>query len=211
MLFTGELCGLWNWARNRRCTPDQRRRGPGSETLSTSPEKSLTQLPHKVREATGDFRSNWSQWRRDVRANPSILLQSLPVRLAFWMLVAVAFFFVVTRIMTALAPDASAGREEATSVATIYVACSNPDCGRSQVANPRVDFKEWPMTCAACGKATVYRASMCRKCRNWIAAVPGHSPDCVPCRRAADAKRPATKPARKESDDPDDVEDGWGG
>jgi predicted RNA-binding Zn-ribbon protein involved in translation (DUF1610 family) len=179
--------------------------------LSTLPQDSLTQLPHKMREAAGDFRSNWSQWRRDVRANPSILFQSLPVRLAFWLVVAVAFFFCVTRIMKALTPDASAGREAATSVATVYVACANPDCGKSQIANPRVDFKAWPMTCAACGKATVYRATVCKKCRNWIAMVPGQPPDCPHCRRAAAAKRPATKPARKESDDPDDREDGWGG
>jgi hypothetical protein len=179
--------------------------------MSTTPQDSLTQLPHKVREAAGDFRSNWAQWRRDVAANPAILFQSLPVRIGFWLLVAVAFYFAVSRIMNALSPSASAGREEPTHVATIYVACAKPDCGRSKLANPTMDFKDWPMKCDFCGGSSAYRATQCGKCREWNALVPGRALDCAHCRRAAEATKPATRPAGKQPEDPDDREDGWGG
>lgn len=179
--------------------------------VNTTPQDSISQLPHKVRQAADDLPANWSQWRRDVRANPSIIFQSLTVRIGFWLLVAVGFYFAVSRAMLAMTPDPNAGRIEATKVATIYVACAKPECARSRLANPPVNFKDWPMKCENCGGQTVYRATQCVKCRNWIAQTPGGKVDCPHCRRAAEIRKPPPKPTRKEATDPDDREDGWGG
>ncbi|MBI5863502.1 MAG: hypothetical protein HZB38_03115 [Planctomycetes bacterium] len=162
----------------------------------------------RFREARANWRADFRQWRADVRENPALIFRSLGVRLLLWAALGIVMFYVVSRVFINLAPSATEGRLARTRLATLYVACTNPDCLHGATTEQTLDFKAWPLTCEQCGKQTAYRATLCPKCRNWFAAAPGGPSDCPLCKRKS-TTQPTSKPARKRSDDPDDREDGW--
>ncbi|MBN2446821.1 MAG: hypothetical protein JXO22_08850, partial [Phycisphaerae bacterium] len=107
----------------------------------------------------------------------------------------------------ALTADYRTNSEPPTAMATIHVACTNPDCLADYVTQVPMDFKAWPMKCRQCGQQTVYRAALCHKCRQWYAVRPGQPRECPHCARPPE---PAAAPAdTKPEEHTDDDEDGW--
>lgn len=168
----------------------------------------MSDLSSRVKEATTDFRSDWAQWRSDVRQNPALLFQSLPVRIALWLLVAFALYLIVSWIVVGANNQGAVVIEEATPTATLYVACTNSDCLRSATVTQPRDFREWPLRCEHCGQMSLYRASLCKSCRDWFAVAPGALLECQLCKRKT-VKPAVSQPARKVPQDRDDREDGW--
>lgn len=188
--------------------------------MSQDSPSSLKNVVDRAREVREEFKSNYAQWTADARENPAVIWQAWPVRVGFWLLIVIAVLVAVSVIVGGAGAWTGGGqREEATRLATLYVACTDSGCLKSATVNAERNFKEWPMVCEACGKKAVYRARACPKCKEWIAFAPlppgsagasGASESCPHCAKKAAAK--AAKPKKAAASgpaDPDDREDGW--
>lgn len=162
----------------------------------------------RVKEAATDFRSDWSQWRSDVLRNPALLFQSLPVRITIWLLGAFALYMIISWVVVGANRQGVVVVEQATPTATLYVACTNSECLKSATVTQSRNFKEWPLKCENCGKLSLYRATLCKACREWFSAAPGGPAECLLCKRKA-IKATVSQPVKKLSEDRDDREDGW--
>lgn len=194
MLY-GRTADAWNCA--------GRTHGYRSGELTFMPD-----LSSRVKEATTDFRSDWAQWRSDVRRNPGLLFQSLPVRVAFWLLGACVLYFVISWVIVGANRQGAVVVEQATPTATLYVACTNPDCLKAATVTQPRNFKEWPLKCEHCGQMSMHRATLCKSCREWFATSPGGPVECLLCKRNT-KKAAASQPTRKVPENRDDREDGW--
>lgn len=168
----------------------------------------LTDLPHAVREYLVELPVAWRRWREDLSNDHTLFWRTPAVRIALWILLGVALLIGLRSLISFFAP-AGAGRDftAATPTATLYVACTNPQCLHTEAVQRPMDFKDWPLTCTACGVESVYRASLCDRCRNWYAVAPG-KPDLCPACAARDAKAaPVVEQVGPKN--PDDEEDDW--
>lgn len=169
---------------------------------------SAADLPHRVRQFLADAPAAWSRWRRDLAANPALLWRTPAARLAAWVVLGAAIIILARVGVAVLSPGASGSAfVEPTRTATLYVACTNPECLRSAIVQQPMNFDGWPLTCAACGAPSVYRARLCPTCRSWYATIPGKPPICPAC--AAASARPPPDAQTKRPTDPDDEEDDW--
>lgn len=167
----------------------------------------LANLPHRVRAQTTDFKANLRQWRADLRENPRLLWRTAAVRICFWLILGLCAFLLVRAVTTSLFPTGQARPEPPTPLATLYVACTNPDCYNSYTDRQPMSFDAWPLTCRKCGRQTVYRAKPCRICRRWYATPPGMPDECHFC-VAREPEEPP-EPPQPGPIDLDDREDGW--
>lgn len=165
-------------------------------------------LGHHLRERLSDLRANWQQFRKDLREDPSVLWRTQTTRILLYVLLGAAVLFLARFLLSALAPPpvGAGGGEQATRLATLYVACVDPACLKPDVSRLPMDFKAWPIACVHCGKEAAYRAILCSKCRAWFATAPEAPPECPHCARAAP---PASRAVTSRPADVDDAEDGW--
>jgi hypothetical protein len=168
----------------------------------------LANLPHRLRERAAKLRGNLRQWSADVREDPGLLWRTPAIRVAFWLGVGLVAFFAARFAANAILPaDADAEFKQPTQLATLYVACINPECRESYTTRQPMNFSAWPLTCRKCGRATVYRATLCPTCHHWFATVPGREHNCPFCRTPEPDEPESMPPANPI--DPDDAEDGW--
>lgn len=167
----------------------------------------LSDLPHRLRERVADLQSDLRRWRADLREDPSLLWRTTAVRVLLWLTVGVCALVGVWYLTTGLLPAGERGEpEQATHLATLYVACTNPFCYTSYITRQPMDFDGWPLACRECGQRTVYRAKLCPTCHRWYATVPGAPNQCPFCAvpQTDEPERPEPLPS-----DPDDAEDPW--
>ncbi|MGE0480212.1 MAG: hypothetical protein AB7Q17_07045 [Phycisphaerae bacterium] len=164
-------------------------------------------LTDRLRRRARDARDAAGELIVDLRAEPWAPLRSPVVRLALFAIAAVIIVVVARSCLPAIGSGSEPRGETATIVATIHVACTNPDCHASYVAHPNIDFKAWPMVCEKCATPGVYRAKLCPTCRSWFATAPGANDACPACAARNAATQAATQPARPRTGD--DAEDGW--
>lgn len=168
---------------------------------------SAADLPHQAREAVLGFRERYRAWQLEVKDDPTLLWRTPAIRITFYLILGIAILF-AARWATHTLVDAGASVDPAKKKATLFVACTNPECLKSGNSSVAMDFKEWPLKCDTCGQPTVYRATLCKVCRNWYAIAPAGTDGCPFCRKKAAAAKPTTKPKAKAANG-DDAEDGW--
>ncbi len=164
---------------------------------------SLADLPHRFRDSTSDWRSRLRTWRSDVQADPSLLWRTPAIRITLWILFGGLLYWSVASGVSTISGgfDGDAQRER---TATLFVACTEPACLHAATVTRPISFREWPLTCQRCGKASVQRGKPCGDCRRWFAPADAACPHCA---AAAKLRKPIEKPRR--STDPDDAEDDW--
>ncbi len=168
----------------------------------------LSDLPHQVREQLEALPERVQNWRAALRDDPGALLRSPVTRYAGLFLLLLAAGGTLVWLSNAFTPGLGPGQsEEATPTATLFVACTNPDCLADAVVRQPRDFSGWPLTCEKCRQPTVYRARRCPACGGWFAVAPGQAADCPLCARAARARQSA--PSGPKPDKPQDPEDWW--
>lgn len=178
--------------------------------MSTPRPPRLAELPHRVRTFFIEFPENWAHFREQFQENPAILWQNPVSRIAAIVVLAALFLGGVSQLSGSLVPATPGGSSEApTDVATLYVACINPECLTSYRTQQPMDFDDWPLTCRQCGAATVYRARSCPDCRKWVANPPGVPPTCPHCVAAKAATTPTDTPDTGPRRTADDDEDPW--
>jgi len=163
----------------------------------------LGHLSDRLRERKEDFSSNFSQWKADVREDPSLLWRTPAIRWSLIVLLAIGAVVTSIYVTQSLTPAAGEGWEAATRTATIYVACTDPACRRSHAAQVPMSFRDWPMKCDFCGGERVYRATLCPRCRGWFATAPGESTECPLCAAAAPTAETPTAATRPVDPDED--------
>lgn len=170
---------------------------------------SFADLPNRVREGLAGLPARWREWREGFRADPAILWRTPVLRVAALVALLLAAGLTLRWAIGLLAPG---GRgqvfEQPTPWATLYVACTHPDCRAAYTTQQPMDFKAWPLKCERCGRPTVYRATRCPACRQWFASVPGAPATCPRCAEKTAAPQPAELP-RRPSATGDDSEDPW--
>ncbi len=168
----------------------------------------LSDLPHRIREQLQTLPELAHDWHARLRSDPGAVLRSPLLRLAGLLLLLIAAGGSLAWLAGAFTPAIDPGRiEAATPTATLFVACTNPDCLADAVVKQPRDFSAWPLPCQKCGRPTVYRARQCPTCGGWFAAAPGQVPVCSLCARAARARE--SRPADAKPDKPPDAEDWW--
>lgn len=172
---------------------------------------SLANLPHRIRAGLANWPAGYRQWREDLRQDPALLWQTPAVRIVLWIVLGI---ILVSGLYWAIATFTPSGTDslfvEPTPLATLYVACTNPDCRAHYNTKQPMDFDSWPLKCEQCGSESVYRAKLCSVCRRWFATAPGQPTGCPFCATRHKAEQ---TPETIDSDKPtniDDEEDPWG-
>lgn len=154
------------------------------------------------------WKANLRAWREDIKTDPAAIWNPQPVRIALWVTLGIILLIAARWASTALLPRGDAGKTEApTTLATLYLACAEHACRHSFTARVERDQVNWPLLCEKCGGKSAWRATLCKKCRNWWAKAPGSAPGCPYCEERAlqEAKAHPEKPAasrpRGEDDD----------
>ncbi len=172
-------------------------------------QRALSELPHRVRDEVQHLPDRLRDLREGFRKDPSVFLSSRLVRLGLVLLLAVLAIFVVNWFIGGLTPSTGAGRfEEPTPWATLYVACTNPDCLAHSNMQVTMDFDQWPLTCEKCEQQTVYRATRCAVCRDWYAQQAGQADECPHCEVRAHQRAAEQTPDRPQQTG-DDAQDPW--
>lgn len=171
-----------------------------------APRSPLAELPHRCRQWLAACPQRWHAWRADLREDPTLLWRTPVIRLGGLVLAGVVLLAVIQGLVGAFTPAGTPGAfQKATRTATLYVACTNPDCLASFVVRQPMDFKDWPLACPRCDRQTAYRATVCQTCGHWFAVAPGGIPACPHCaRRNADLAPPARRAPPASSDDDED-------
>lgn len=180
-----------------------------SIVLSDRRIPSLAEIPHRIRQQLRDLPGRWRTLREDIRQDPSRFWQSPLVRVPAYVLLGAVLLVSLSYGIRALTPGGTlAVHERPTATATLYVACTNPECRATYRTQQLMDFDDWPLECEKCGQKTVYRAQRCRECRRWFANVPGEKSTCPHCasRKAAQQR---VEPLSRPSPTGDDIEDPW--
>jgi len=165
----------------------------------------ISDLPHHLRERLAELPDRWRAAREGFREDPTRIWYSPLTRVAALVLLGIAAGVGAIKLAGALTPGGQLRAEKPTSVATVYVACTNPGCRVGYTAHVPRNFKDWPLKCEKCGQLTVYRATLCPTCRRWFATTPGAEPVCPFCRereRAAAASQPERRSASPDDEDP---------
>lgn len=168
----------------------------------------VADLPHIAREHLATLPQRWRDWRAACREDPAALWRNPVVRLVGLCGLVILLVLGLNALVSALTPRGAgdAGFVEATPLATLHVACTNPDCRAAYTVKLPMDHATWPLKCEKCGQSTVYRATRCRACRRWFATAPGAATECPFC-RPADAPTPPVAPTGRSGTDDD--EDPW--
>ncbi len=169
----------------------------------------VTGLPHRLREGLEHLPQNFRDWRQELSENPWAIFQATPIRIGSILALVILLILALTRIVGALQP-ASTGTfsEQATSYATLYVACTNPDCMEHFTVKRPMNFHDWPVKCPECGQETGYRAERCPTCGHWFATRPGQPPTCPFCARRHATEQPSPTDNRPRQTGDND-EDPW--
>lgn len=165
----------------------------------------FSHLPDRLRERVSDLRADFRQWRSDVGEDPGLLLRTLPLRIALWVILGAALFFGLRGVVGGLMPRDAGSLEGATRAATLHVACADPACLAAYHTTRPMNFRDWPLVCEKCAKPSVERAGLCPRCKRWYA--PSLGVNCSVCTRPASA--PAAPPVASRPLSRDDAEDGW--
>lgn len=174
------------------------------------PRLSLAELPHRFRDELAALPGHWRNWRENIKQDPAALWQGPISRLLLLALVGTALLLGIRWLSTslsALPPEMK--NEEPTPFATLYVACTNPDCLAHYTTQQPMDFDNWPLTCEQCGQPTVYRATRCPDCRQWFATTPDQPETCPHCTAREHERRESETPAIVPREHSDDAEDPW--
>ena len=169
---------------------------------------SLANLPHKLRQNIAEWPVKLRQWRSELREDPTLFWRTPLVRVGLWVSLGIVAIVVASWLTSALTPRGGGEFREPTPMATLYVACTNPDCRATNTVELPMDFGDWPLKCDKCGQESVYRAHLCPTCKHWFATAPGEPPECPFCA----AKRAAAQPVEPAPTGPvnaDDEEDPW--
>ena len=152
---------------------------------------------------------NYRQWREDLKEDPTLFWRTPVVRIALCVAAGLVLLIGLRSLIGFLAPDGSDPNFiEATPMATLYVACTQPQCLTHYTTQQQMDFSHWPLTCDKCGGESVYRATLCQRCRSWFATAP-NMPEVCPLCAGRDAAKAPVVTDRKKSANPDDDEDDW--
>ncbi len=169
----------------------------------------LAAIPHFLREQLEALPERWQNFRFTLRDNPEAILQSQYLRIGLLVGGGLITIGLLQALVVGLTPGGTdQAFVEATPTATLYVACTNPDCHAAYTITREMDFADWPLTCRDCGQQTVYRADRCKTCGKWFATPPGATPACPHCAKP-DTPAPAETPTRTAPRSHDDLEDPW--
>jgi len=175
-----------------------------------SKRPSLADVTHRLRQQMANLPGQWRAWRTDLRGDPGLLWRSSVLRIAGFVLLIVVALIAIDWLVTALTPGGAQGsRETATPLATLYVACADPECRAHYTVQKPMDFDDWPLTCNQCGQKTIYRAQRCPVCGHWCALPAGQSLECPFCAEKQAAQKPPEPTHREQRPRSDDDEDPW--
>ena len=170
----------------------------------------LAELPIAIQRQLALVPVSYRQWREDLRADHTLFWRTPAVRIAIWVAAGLVLLVGLLSLIGRLAPaDADSAFVEATPMATLYVACTQPQCLFSFTTQQDMDFNRWPLTCTKCGGESVYRAKLCPRCRTWFATAPNMPDACPRCAARDAAKASVADGPKKKSAHPDDDEDDW--
>jgi hypothetical protein len=172
-----------------------------------APHRSWADLPHRLREQLIDLRRGYRQFWADLKDDPGRVWRNPFARLLAWATLGVAAVLLVNLLVGRFVIPPQTSAEQATSTATLYVACTNPACRAAGVIERPLNFSAWPAKCDKCGASSVYRATVCPKCGRWFALTPDQPPGCPFCAEASQPRTRPTGPPR--STDPNNLEDDW--
>lgn len=192
-------------------SPDIRKLSASSTAnMSNDLRTRLADIPHRLRDLFETLPARWNEWREAFRQDPAVLWAGPIPRIAGIIVAGTLCLILGNWLIQGLRPAGPAGTfAEPTPFATIHVACTNPDCLHHETRKVDIDFDDWPMTCDKCGRESVYRAKLCRKCRNWYATAPGASERCPHCQRGTAEESAPTPHRARQPANPDDLDDPW--
>ena len=132
--------------------------------------------------------ARFHQWREAVRAEPSLIWQTLAVRYATYGLVGFALLTVVSAVPGWFVGPPPADARPLAVTADFHVVCSKLECGYHFVTNQKKGFRKFPITCLRCKQKSAVHGRRCRSdsCSGqWVAPVEiEHSLRCTQCGRA---------------------------
>ena len=175
--------------------------------MNTENYKSLSELPHRLRAQLAGWAARWRDYRASPRETNLALRRGL-LYVGIVIVIVLAVFLGVRWLTGWITPGGlGALADQPSPTATLYVACTNPNCRTFDTVIKPLDFKDWPLRCSKCGGLTVYRATQCPTCRQWYARAPGGPVGCPFC--AEKARKAEPPPVQKPSQRSDDEEDPW--
>jgi hypothetical protein len=171
---------------------------------------SLSDLPHRIREGLATWPDRLRDWWHEVGREPVILGPTPGGGVLLWILGGGVFFRGAGWLTAALTPGAAGLRDgQATPYAILYVACTAEECRAHFTSRQAMDFDAWPLKCPRCGADTVYRATVCDRCRQWYATAPGQPRGCPLCAKRGSEAPVDPQQTERADDHPDDLEDPW--
>ena len=176
--------------------------------MSSSDRPSLVDLPHRIRDRLAALPEDWRAWRAATKEDPREFWRPLAVRVVAILIIGTVGVLALGWAIDAFIPRLEGADQQAAPTATLYVACSDPNCGAAFTITRGLDFKDWPVTCPKCGQQTGYRATRCPVCRQWYSHAPGTPDACPQCARKAAAAQ-QNLPQRPQPSQGADAEDPW--
>ncbi len=171
---------------------------------------SLSDLPHRIREGLATWPDRLRDWWHEVGREPAMLWRTTGVRVLLWILLGAVLILGARWLTAALTPGAAGLRDgQATPYAILYVACTAEECRAHFTSRQAMDFDAWPLKCPRCGADTVYRATVCDRCRQWYATAPGQPRGCPLCAKMGSEAPVDPQQTERADDHPDDLEDPW--
>lgn len=162
----------------------------------------LGDLPHAVRDELENLPSRWRDLREGLRNDPGAIFNHPLARITLFVILGIVALLLINWLISGLTPGGTTPTSEvATPWASVYVACTNPECGAVYQAQVARDFKDWPLPCERCKTGKVYRAAYCKECRSWYPLVPGKAHVCQA--KEAPVQAPTTPKQRGTDNDED--------
>jgi hypothetical protein len=175
------------------------------------PGLKLAEIPHQIRTQVQSLPDRWREFREAFQEDPAAIWHSPLTRIAGWILLGIVILVIGWLLIGMISPPDTGGGAftTATPTATLYVACSNPNCAHDYTTRQKMDFDDWPLICPECGQESVYRATRCDVCRQWYSTAPGAPDACPHCAARAAQKPVEAAPTPDRPAVSDDAEDPW--
>lgn len=127
-----------------------------------------------LREQVPVVRKGFSDWREQVREEPSLIWQTPAVRYVVYGVGAAITLWVVTFAIALITPPPPKGARAQATTADFHVVCTESGCGHHFVMHRDFGFDDFPVKCGECGKLSGYSARPCNSAKcggRWVAPV----------------------------------------
>jgi hypothetical protein len=121
-----------------------------------------------------ELRRGFVEWLEQVREEPRLLWETPAVRYGAYGVCALLALWALTTFIGWVQPPNTTVRPEATT-ADYHIICTGADCGHHFVVNRKFGFRDFPVECPKCKRATGFAARKCnsRDCNGaWVIPVP---------------------------------------